>query len=175
MRALAETTDAASQKRMLRVLWRISRPMLPNEKSICIQMSRRTSNATSAENPACRFTRQTEPRIFTGISKIVGSLLDSWRWDWTRRECAGIHSSASVRLGCVVSAAWRTSTTSGWRTMPQTMSELYSHLHERIELRLEEAQRVGYGFALPQVDAPKIDVAPIAPNFSPEEEIEVAA
>ena len=33
---------------------------------------------------------------------------------------------------------------------PQTMSELYSHLHEDLQLRLDEAQRVGYGFDLPQ-------------------------
>jgi len=32
---------------------------------------------------------------------------------------------------------------------PQTMSELYSHLHEEIELRLEEAERVGYGIVFP--------------------------
>jgi integrase len=33
---------------------------------------------------------------------------------------------------------------------PQTMSELYSHLHEELEMRLEEAERVGYGFDLPE-------------------------
>jgi len=32
---------------------------------------------------------------------------------------------------------------------PQTMSELYSHLHEDVDVRLAEAERVGYGFALP--------------------------
>jgi hypothetical protein len=31
---------------------------------------------------------------------------------------------------------------------PQTMSELYSHLHEELEMRLDEAARVGYGFVL---------------------------
>ena len=30
------------------------------------------------------------------------------------------------------------------------MSELYSHLHEELEMRLEEAERVGYGFDLPE-------------------------
>jgi integrase len=34
---------------------------------------------------------------------------------------------------------------------PQTMSELYSHLHEELEMRLVEAERVEYGFDLPQV------------------------
>ena len=33
---------------------------------------------------------------------------------------------------------------------PQTMSELYSHLHEELQLRLAEAERVGYGFNLPK-------------------------
>ena len=37
---------------------------------------------------------------------------------------------------------------------PQTMSELYSHLHEELDMRLDEAARVGYGFELPKVDAP---------------------
>jgi hypothetical protein len=32
---------------------------------------------------------------------------------------------------------------------PQTMSEVYSHLHEELEIRLAEAERVGYGFDLP--------------------------
>jgi integrase len=32
---------------------------------------------------------------------------------------------------------------------PKTMSELYSHLHEELLLRLDEAERVGYGFVLP--------------------------
>jgi hypothetical protein len=32
---------------------------------------------------------------------------------------------------------------------PHTMSEVYSHLHEEVEMRLDEAARVGYGFVLP--------------------------
>jgi hypothetical protein len=44
---------------------------------------------------------------------------------------------------------------------PQTMSELYSHLHEELEMRLEEAERVGYRFELP-----KTVVAPNAPKIS---------
>jgi integrase len=37
---------------------------------------------------------------------------------------------------------------------PQTMSELYSHLHEDTEARLAEAMRVGYGFTIPKSIAP---------------------
>jgi hypothetical protein len=44
---------------------------------------------------------------------------------------------------------------------PQTMSELYSHLHEELEMRLEEAERVGHGFELP-----KTVIAPTAPRKS---------
>jgi hypothetical protein len=33
---------------------------------------------------------------------------------------------------------------------PQTMSELYSHLHEELGLRLDEAKRVEYSFDLPE-------------------------
>ena len=53
---------------------------------------------------------------------------------------------------------------------PQTMSELYSHLHEELQMRLEEAERVGYGF-----DLPKIAVAPNAPKISAKSKAEIAA
>lgn len=52
---------------------------------------------------------------------------------------------------------------------PETMSELYSHLFEEVEMRLMEAQRVGVGFQIPTL---------IAPNCSKEAqevEVEVAA
>ena len=38
------------------------------------------------------------------------------------------------------------------------MSELYSHLHEEVELRLEEAERVGYGFTIPRADVVPMSV-----------------
>jgi hypothetical protein len=44
---------------------------------------------------------------------------------------------------------------------PETMSELYSHLHEELELRREEVERVGCGFDLPQTV-----IAPNAPKKS---------
>lgn len=54
---------------------------------------------------------------------------------------------------------------------PQTMSELYSHLHEELETRLEEAERVGYGF-----DLPTAVIAPNAPRKSDvKSEAELAA
>jgi integrase len=44
----------------------------------------------------------------------------------------------------------------------QTMSEVYSHLHEDLQLRVDEAQRVGYGFALPAANI--ASVVPIVPK-----------
>jgi len=56
---------------------------------------------------------------------------------------------------------------------PQTMSELYSHLHEELKLRLDEAERVGYGFVLPACE--DVSVVPIVPNLQPENAEEAAA
>jgi integrase len=56
---------------------------------------------------------------------------------------------------------------------PKTMSELYSHLHEDLDLRLAEAERVGYGFVLPRATAPT--VAPNAPKFTSADDIQIAA
>jgi integrase len=47
----------------------------------------------------------------------------------------------------------------------KTMSELYSHVFEEVELRLAEAETVGYGFDLPKHPSTKVVVAPIAPRF----------
>jgi integrase len=52
---------------------------------------------------------------------------------------------------------------------PQTMSEVYSHLHEELQLRLDEAERVGYGFTLPA------SVVPIVPKLHQSSAPEIAA
>ena len=54
---------------------------------------------------------------------------------------------------------------------PKTMSELYSHLHEELETRLAEDERVGYGFAIPET----VDFVPSVPRISEPESIEIAA
>ena len=54
---------------------------------------------------------------------------------------------------------------------PKTMSEIYSHLHEELQLRLDEAERVGYGFTIPKSFA----VVPNVPRFSDPVSVEVAA
>lgn len=60
---------------------------------------------------------------------------------------------------------------------PLTMSELYSHLFEEIEVRLAEAESVGFGFDLPEQPAEKAVIAPNAPRFGNEilEEVAVSA
>jgi len=55
---------------------------------------------------------------------------------------------------------------------PQTMSEVYSHLHEELRLRLDEAQRVGYGFALRASDS--VSVVPIVPKLHQNSAVEIA-
>ena len=56
---------------------------------------------------------------------------------------------------------------------PQTMSELYSHLHEELDMRLAEAERVGFGFELPK--KPAAAVVPIVPRKQEQKAVEVAA
>ena len=56
---------------------------------------------------------------------------------------------------------------------PQTMSEVYSRLHEEVELSLEEGERVGYGFKLPE--EPTAAVVPIVPKKRKQKAAEVAA
>jgi len=53
---------------------------------------------------------------------------------------------------------------------PKTMSELYSHLHEELQLRLDEATRVGYGFPLPV-----LSVVPNVPKLHQNSAAEIAA
>lgn len=52
------------------------------------------------------------------------------------------------------------------------MSEVYSHLHEESQLRLDEAERVGYGFTLPTLTPA---VVPIVPKLHQNSAVEVAA
>jgi integrase len=56
---------------------------------------------------------------------------------------------------------------------PKTMSDLYSHLREELQLRLDEAERVGYGFVLPASN--ERSVVPMIPKSQQEKSEEVAA
>ena len=55
---------------------------------------------------------------------------------------------------------------------PQTMSELCSHIHEEFQLRLDEADRVGYGFVLPSSEG---SVVPIVPKMHQNRAVEKVA
>jgi integrase len=48
---------------------------------------------------------------------------------------------------------------------PKTMSEIYSHLFEEIDMLLAEAETVGFGFDLPKNPSKIAVIAPIAPRF----------
>jgi hypothetical protein len=52
---------------------------------------------------------------------------------------------------------------------PETMSELYLRMEFELQRRLDEAERVGFGFAIPIVE-----VAPSAPRISEEVVLELA-
>ena len=53
------------------------------------------------------------------------------------------------------------------------MTEVYSHLHEELQLRLDEAMRVGYGFALPAPN--NVSVVPNVPKLHQNSAVEIAA
>jgi hypothetical protein len=56
---------------------------------------------------------------------------------------------------------------------PATMSEVYSHLHEELPVRLDEARRVGYGFVVPV--SSNVSVVPIVPKTLEPGAVEIAA
>jgi integrase len=58
---------------------------------------------------------------------------------------------------------------------PHTMSEVYSHLHEETELRLDEAARVGYGFVLPTSELSVVPNVPNVPKLHHKKVVEIAA
>jgi len=56
---------------------------------------------------------------------------------------------------------------------PKSMSELDSHLHEELQVRLDEADRVGFGFSLPET--PIAAVVPNVPKLHQNSAVEIAA
>jgi len=55
---------------------------------------------------------------------------------------------------------------------PNTMSELYSHFYEDQCVRLDEAQRVGYGFSLTEAN---MSVVPHVQKLHQNSAVEIAA
>ena len=112
-----------------------------------------------------------------GTPHLYGNLEDRWltpRLVQMRLEQAGMgwHSFKRFRKTWLRGARCLEDINNFWMAhKPQTMSELYSHLHEELELRLAEAERVGVGF-----DLPKAFVAPNAPKMcAAKKEVEIAA
>ena len=61
---------------------------------------------------------------------------------------AGMHSSIFVKTWLRGQRCLEDINNFWMAHKPKTMSEIYSHLHEELRLRLDEAERVGYGFDL---------------------------
>jgi hypothetical protein len=80
-------------------------------------------------------------------------------WDLTKSGWAGTHFS-DFRNSWLRGRLTQEDVLKYWMGhKPQHMSRLYSHLHEELEMRLEEAERVGYGF-----DLAKAVIVPNAPR-----------
>ena len=112
-----------------------------------------------------------------GTPHLYGNLEDRWLTPrlvqmGVEQEGMGWHSFKRFRKTWLRGARCLEDINNFWMAhKPQTMSELYSHLHEELEMRLAEAERVGFGFELPR-DV----VAPNAPKISAtKSEVEIAA
>jgi integrase len=114
-----------------------------------------------------------------GTPHLPGNLAD--RWLTPRLEAMGLEE---VGMGWHAFKRFRKTWLRGQRCLedlnnfwmahrPQTMSELYSHLHEELQMRLDEAERVGYGFVLPVIK--DTSVVPIVPKTRRENAEEIAA
>jgi len=114
-----------------------------------------------------------------GTPHLYGNLEDRWltpRLENMKLEEAGMgfHAFKRFRKTKLRGARCLEDLNNFWMAhKPKTMSELYSHLHEEVDLRLAEAERVGYGFVLPGATA--LTVAPNAPKFESVEDVQNAA
>jgi integrase len=112
-----------------------------------------------------------------GTPRLYGNLEDRWltpRFVKMKLDEKGMgwHSFKRFRKTWLRGALCLEDINNFWKAhKPKTMSEVYSHLHEELQLRLDEAERVGYGFTIPR----SVDVVPSVPRFSERESIEIAA
>jgi integrase len=118
-----------------------------------------------------RFTAGTTGLLFhtaNGTPHLYGNLADRWLTPRLVKmgldeEGMGWHSFKRFRKTWLRGQRCLEDINNFWMAhKPQTMSELYSHLDEELQLRLEESARVGYGFALP--DSNNALVVPIVPK-----------
>ena len=110
-----------------------------------------------------------------GTPHLYGNLEDRWltprlvKWK-VDEEGMGWHAFKRFRKTWLRGARCLEDINNFWMAhKPKTMSEVYSHLHEDVETRLAEAERVAYGFTIPKL------VAPSAPKFTSTEQVVIAA
>jgi integrase len=114
-----------------------------------------------------------------GTPHLYGNLEDRWLTPRLVKlgldeEGMGWHSFKRFRKTWLRGARCLEDVNNFWMAhKPNTMSELYSHLYEDLQVRLDEAQRVGYGFSLP--DASNIAVVPNVPKLHQNSAVEIAA
>jgi len=90
-----------------------------------------------------------------GTPHLYGNLEDRWLTSRLKKmkleeDGMGFHAFKRFRKTRLRGARCLEDLNNFWMAhKPKTMSELYSHLHEELELRLAESERVGYGFVLP--------------------------
>jgi integrase len=114
-----------------------------------------------------------------GTPHLYGNLEERWLTPRLRKmkleePGMGFHAFKRFRKTTLRGARCLEDLNNFWMAhKPKTMSELYSHLHEELNLRLAESERVGYGFVLP--GATVLTAAPNAPKFESVEDVQNAA
>jgi hypothetical protein len=114
-----------------------------------------------------------------GTPHLYGNLADRWLTPrlakmGLKEEGMGWHSFKRFRKTWLRGQRCLEDINNFWMAhKPQTMSELYSHLNEDLQLRLDEAARVGYGFALPASN--NASVVPIVPKVHQNSAVEIGA
>jgi integrase len=94
-----------------------------------------------------------------GTPHLYGNLEDRWLTPRLKKmkleeDGMGFHAFKRFRKTRLRGARCLEDLNNFWMAhKPKTMSELYSHLHEELDLRLAESERVGYGFVLPGATA----------------------
>jgi hypothetical protein len=110
---------------------------------------------------------------------LYGNLEDRWLTPRLKKmkldeDGMGFHAFKRFRKTTLRGARCLADLNNFWMAhKPKTMSELYSHVHEELDLSLAESERVGYGFVLPGATA--LTAAPNAPKFESVEDVQNAA
>ena len=118
-------------------------------------------------------------RTANGTPHLYGNLDDRWLTPrlvklGVDEKGMGWHSFKRFRKTWLRGARCLEDINNFWMAhKPNSMSELYSHLHEELQVRFDEAARVGYGFVLPET--PNVAVVPNVPKLHQNSAVEIAA